>query len=457
MNVSPTPFRSYDIRGIAGRELTEEFARALGGAFLKWLRDRGNTARTVVVGKDMRPSSAELERALVATLVGCGVQVRTIGMVASEQFYFACAKAQSPGITVTASHNPAAYTGFKLVENIPYLIGGTELQELRKLMEQDKFAPTVVGQGREERWDIRADFASYLRQFVHPGRWKRQLKIVIDAGNGMGGTMAEEVLRELPVSVTCLFCEPDGRFPNHVPDPMKAENRRWIEEAVKAQGADVGLAFDGDADRMLAIDETGRVIPGDFLTALLGEYFCGREPGSKVIYDARASWAVRDRVATVGGLPIMWRVGHTHIKRKMAEEAAIFGGEVSGHFYYRDFFHCDSGMLTALLVLDLLASGQQKLSDIASPLRSKYFLSGELNFEVKDPPTVIATVKQHFARALKVYELDGLSVEEADWHFNLRPSNTEPLLRLNVEALSKALLEEKEAMLRALIQQNSRP
>lgn len=455
MRVAREVFRSYDIRGIAGRELSEEFATALAAAFLKWLRERGNATSAVVVGRDMRESSAELERALIASLVESGVEVRSIGMVASEQFYFACAKAQCPGIIVTASHNPAEYTGFKLVEKIPYLVGGADLQELRELMEQDTDALAPVAGGREVTWDIHPEFVSFLRQFIYPKQWKRQLKVVVDAGNGMGGVMAEETLRELPLSVTCLFCEPDGRFPNHVADPLKPENRRFVEEAVRAQGADLGIAFDGDADRVFVIDETGQVIPGDFLTALLGQRFCQQESGAAVIYDARASWAVRDLVTATGGKPIMWRVGHTHLKRKMAEESAIFGGEVSGHFYYRDFFFCDSGMLTALLVLDLLASGQQKLSEIAVPLRAKYFLSGELNFEVRDTSAIIAKIKQHFAQAAKVYELDGLSVEEKDWHFNLRPSNTEPLLRLNVEALSKGLLEEKVAEFTKLIGENS--
>lgn len=454
MLLNPSVFRSYDIRGIASKDLTPEFAEALARAFVHWLRANGEDPTTIVVGRDMRKSSATFEQALIAGFVRVGMVVKRIGLVASEQFYYACATADIAGIIVTASHNPPEYGGFKIVKRVPEFVGGADLQAIRSHMEHDRFAPDASG-GSEESWDIHQGYTQTVRSLVNRKRWQRKLKVIADTANGMGGPMIQEVLGGLPVDVEILFAKPDGSFPNHPADPLIAENRKCVEDAVRKQNADLGFAFDGDADRIFVIDENGQTLPGDFVAALLGEYFARREPGATVIYDVRSSWAVRDLVSTVGGKPLMHLVGHTNIKRKMAEMAAVFGGELSGHFYYRDFFRCDSSMITALLFIDLLSAGPLRLSEIAAPLRSAYFLSGELNFAVSSIPEVLDKLRQHFAGSSTMYELDGLSVEESDWHFNVRPSNTEPLLRLNVEALSKALLEEKVEMLRGLIEGNS--
>ncbi len=455
MHLNPSVFRSYDIRGIASKDLTPEFANALARAFVHWLRTQGEKPSTVVVGRDMRKSSASLEHALIAGFIRVGMQVKSIGLVASEQFYYACATADAPGIIVTASHNPPEYGGFKIVKRVPEFVGGVALQQIRGLMENHDYAPDTVG-GAQEPWDIHQGYTQTVRGFVNRKRWERKLKVIADTANGMGGPMVEEVLRGLPVDLEILFAKPDGTFPNHPADPLIAENREFVEHAVRKENADLGFAFDGDADRIFVIDENGQTLPGDFVAALLGEYFARREPGATVIYDVRSSWAVRDLVSTVGGKSLMHLVGHTNIKRKMAEMAAVFGGELSGHFYYRDFFRCDSSMITALLFIDLLSAGPLRLSEIVAPLRSAYFLSGELNFTVSSIPEVLDKLRQHFAGSSNMYELDGLSVEEKDWHFNLRPSNTEPLLRLNVEALSREMLEEKVGELTRLIVEESR-
>ncbi len=456
MTIPSHVFRSYDIRGIADQDLSDDFARALARAFVRWLTDHGALIgdRTLVVGRDMRQSSGRLSDALIAGLIESGITVKDVGLVASEQFYYACAVAETPGLMVTASHNPAEYGGFKMVKKIPAFVGGDDLQAIRAMMETETFAPALPG-GTHASWDIHPGFVEKMRSFITPSAWTRSLSIVVDAGNGMGGPMAEETLAGLPLSVRCLFCDPDGRFPNRSPNPLLPENRRFVEAAVRSQPTDVGILFDGDADRVFLVDETGVTLPGDFLTALLGKYFCQRDPGASVLFDVRSSWAVRDLVAAAGGKPIVSRVGHTHIKQKIQETGTVFGGEVSGHFYYRDFFGVDSGMLTALLVIDLLATRGGTLSALAAPLFAKYFLSGELNFTVADAPAVLAKIRQHFRGATTVYELDGFSVEEADWHCNVRSSNTEPLLRLNVEALSMRLLEEKLALLTSIIQANS--
>jgi phosphomannomutase len=305
--------------------------------------------------------------------------------------------------------------------------------------------------GKVESRDVYGSFVDKVMSFIDPAAVK-PLRVVIDGANGMAGPMLEPILERLPVETVRCFFEPDGTFPDHEPNPLLPENREFIVAKVKEQGADLGIAFDGDADRCFFVDDTGEFVPGDFVTALLAESMLEKEPGGTIIYDVRASWAVRDVVERLGGTALPNRVGHAFIKLRMREVDAVFAGEVSGHYYFRDFYQADSGTIPALLVLELVSKRGQKLSEILRPFRERYFLTGEINTPVADVALTLQRLKEQFAAQGEVSHLDGISITAADWHLNVRPSNTEPLLRLNIEALDPELLERKRAEALAVIQ-----
>ncbi|MFH1569238.1 MAG: phosphomannomutase/phosphoglucomutase [Gemmatimonadota bacterium] len=434
MQVEPGIFKAYDIRGIYPGQLDDKVARAVGRAFATFLR-----AEEVVVGRDMRLSSPAMHAALLQGLTEQGADVVDIGMVSTDQYYYGCATLGRPGVMVTASHNPPEYSGFKMVRQMPYLLSGDEgIQDLRRIIEAEAYA-APARRGQVTQRDLSAGFVGKLLSLIDPAHIA-PLKVVADTGNGMVGPSLERVYGRLPVQLVGMFLEPDGSLPNHGLDPMKEENRAALQARVVSEGASVGFAFDGDGDRFFAIDDRGRFVPGDFLTALLARYLLERTPGAKIIYDVRCSWAVRELVERAGGMALIERVGHSFIKPRMFEEGAIFAGELSGHYYFRDFFGADSGLLPSLLILQMLSEEGVRLSELLAPLEAGYFLSGEINSKVADPQAKIADLAEHY-RAGRVEHIDGVSVSLGDWHFNVRASNTEPLLRLNLEARTRAQME----------------
>jgi phosphomannomutase len=371
-------------------------------------------------------------------------------MVGTEMLYFAVGElGLDGGIAVTASHNPKEYTGMKIVRAGALPVGGESgLLDVRTIAESGNWHTVEPGEIREQ--DIWDGFVDRVLSFVDVGAL-RPLKVVIDAANGMAGAMLPPVLERLPMLdvVRCYF-EPDGSFPNHEPNPLLPENREFIVERTRSENADFGVAFDGDADRCFFVDDTGEFVPGDFVTALFAQSILAREPGGKVIYDVRASWAVPEVIQQAGGIPLVNRVGHAFIKQRMREEQAVFAGEVSAHYYFRDFSQADSGTVPFLLMCELV-SRHGKLSTALAPFRARYFITGEINTPVQDVPAKLRELELRYGDEGEVSHLDGLSVEAGDWHFNVRPSNTEPLLRLNLEALSEELMVEKRDEVLALI------
>ncbi len=429
MDVHGNIFKAYDIRGIYPTELNEQTAYRIGRAFATFLG-----AKQVVVGRDMRLSGPALHAEVLLGLTDQGADVYDLGMVSTDQYYYACAEMGLPGMMVTASHNPKQYNGFKMVRKMPYLLSSDAgIQDVRRLVENEEF-PTPARQGQVIRKDFRDAFIAKVLSIVDPTAIQ-PLKVVVDTGNGMVGPILSEVYSRLPVRLTGLYLEPDGSLPNHGLDPLQPENRAELQRQVVALGADIGFAFDGDGDRFFAIDDRGQFVPGDFLTAVMAEYFLEKHPGAKVLYDARASWAVPDRIKQLGGIPLVERVGHAFIKRRMADENAVFAGEVTGHYYFRDFYHADSGILPSLVLLELLSRRGKKISELLASLESKYFITGEVNSTVPNAQAKIAELASRFADGQQNW-LDGLSVVYPSWHFNVRGSNTEPLLRLNLESIA---------------------
>lgn len=444
MNVNPSIFKAYDIRGIYPTDLDEEIAYRVGRAFAVLL-----AARRVVVGRDMRLSGPSLMAAVMRGLTDQGADVLDIGMVSTDQYYFACATLGLPGMMVTASHNPKAYNGFKMVRSMPYLLSGDSgIQDIRRLVEAGDF-PAAASRGQVIPQDFQEAFIEKVLSVIDLSAI-RPLKVVVDTGNGMVGPILTQVFRRLPVALTGLYLEPDGNLPNHGLDPLQPENRAELQRRVVAEGADIGFAFDGDGDRFFTIDDRGEFVSGDFLTAIMGSYMLEKYPGAKIIYDVRASWAVPELITAAGGRPLMERVGHAFIKRRMADEQAVFAGEVTGHYYFKDFFFADSGIVPALVLLELLSRRGRSLSQLLQPLEEKYFISGEINSTVLDPQAKMRQLAQRYADA-ELYELDGVSVIYPDWHFNVRPSNTEPLLRLNLEAKTRAEMERRRDEVLAII------
>lgn len=446
MKVNPGIFRAYDIRGIYPDELDEEAGYAIGRAFVTFLK-----VDTVIVGRDMRLSGPQLFDAVTRGLMDQGANVINIGMVSTDQYYYACATLDQAGIMVTASHNPAQYSGLKMVKKMPQLLSGDEgIQDLRRIVENDAYAkPTRQGSMTER--DLSEDFVNMVLGLIDVDALA-PLKVIADTGNGMVGPILTRIYERLPsVDLTGMYLEPDGSLPNHGLDPLQPENRAELEQRVVADGADIGFAFDGDGDRFFTIDGRGHFVPGDFMTALMGQYFLEKYPGSKILYDVRASWAVPDLIKAAGGTPLMERVGHAFIKARMAKEDAVFAGEVTGHYYFKDFFYADSGIIPSLVILEILSKKKARLSGLLKPLEAKYFISGEINSHISgDPKAKMQELAETF-RDGKINWLDGVSVTYDDWHFNVRPSNTEPLLRLNLEAKSKSLMEEKRDQILEII------
>jgi phosphomannomutase len=444
MHVDPTIFKAYDIRGIYPEQLDEDTGRAVGRAFASFLRPE-----QVVVGRDMRLSSPSVCEALIEGLRQQRADVLDLGMVSTDQYYYACATLARPGIMVTASHNPAQYCGFKMVRDMPYLLSGDEgIQDLRRLIETDDFRP-ARGKGLIESRDVSDGFVDKVLGMVDAKRLRR-LKVVADTGNGMVGPILQRVYDRLPIDLVGMYLDPDGSLPNHGLDPMKEENRAELQRRVVSEGADVGFAFDGDGDRFFAIDDRGHFVPGDFLTALMAQYLIEGEPGATIIHDVRCSWAVRDLVEAAGGTALQERVGHSFLKPRLLREGGVYAGELSGHHYFRDFFGADSGIVPSLILMQMLSERGQTMSQMLSRLESRYFLSGEINSRVDDPEAKIEEIAARYGDG-RVERVDGISVSFSDWHFNVRASNTEPLLRLNLEALSRQRMEQQRDEVLAVI------
>jgi phosphomannomutase len=445
--LDPSVFKAYDVRGIHGRELDEEGAYAIGRAYAEQFEPR-----RIAVGRDMRVSAPAMSAAVMSGAADGGADVLDLGMVGTEMVYYAVGElGLDGGICVTASHNPKEYTGMKIVRRGALPVGGDSgLAEIRDRALAG-FGP-VERKGEIREQDVWPGFVDACLGFVDPEAIQ-PLRVVIDAANGMAGAMLPPILERLPqLSTVRSHFEPDGTFPNHEPNPLLPENREFIVATTRAESADLGVAYDGDADRCFFVDDGGEFVPGDFVTALLAESILEKEPGGKVIYDVRASWAVPRAIEAAGGAPLVNRVGHAFIKHRMRREGAVFGGEVSAHYYFRDFSQADTGVVPFLLMLELMSKRGRKLSEILRPFRERYFLTGEINTPVADVALKLQELKEHYtAEGGRISHLDGVSVDFDDWHFNVRPSNTEPLLRLNLEALSQERMEAKRDEVVALI------
>ncbi len=437
--LDPKVFKAYDIRGIYPDELDEAGAYAIGRAYVGEFEPRA-----IAVGRDMRLSSPSMAEAAMRGAAEAGADVVDIGMVGTEMVYFAVGDLElEGGIMVTASHNPKEYTGMKIVRRGALPVGGDSgLLDIRTRAMAIDDVPRGQTSGHVRQENIWPRWVDAVLSFIDVEAVK-PLRVVIDAANGMGGVMLPPVLERLPIEAVPSFFEPDGTFPNHLPNPLLPENREFIIEKVRAERADLGVAFDGDADRCFFVDDRGEFVPGDFVTALLAESILEKAPGAKILYDVRASWAVPQTIERAGGIPLVNRVGHAFFKHRMREEGAVFGGEVSGHYYFQEFSRADSGVIPFLLMLELISKRGRKLSELLAAYRDRYFITGELNTPVDDVALKLQELKERFGPEGNVSHLDGLSVDAEDWHMNVRPSNTEPLLRLNLEALSPGLMERK--------------
>jgi phosphomannomutase len=439
--LDPTAFKAYDVRGLYPSQLDEDGAYRVGRAYVEHFEPR-----TIAVGRDTRLSSPSMAAAVVDGAADGGADVLDIGLVGTEMVYHAVgALGLDGGICVTASHNPKDYTGMKIVRRGALPVGGDSgLADVRERAAADFGAVSRRGTVRPE--DVWSSFVDKVLSFVDPQAIS-PLRVVVDAANGMAGVMLPPVLERLPqLDVVRCYFEPDGSFPNHEPNPLLPENREFVVSKTRDEEADLGVAYDGDADRCFFVDDTGEFVPGDFVTALLAEAVLEKEPkpGAKVIYDVRASRAVPETIERAGGVPLVNRVGHAFIKHRMRKEDAAFAGEVSAHYYFRDFAQADSGVVPFLLMLELLSRRGRKLSELLAPYRERFFLTGEINTPVADVALKLQELKERYAaEGGRISHLDGVSVDFDDWHFNVRPSNTEPLLRLNLEALSRELMEEK--------------
>ena len=449
----PGIFKAYDIRGLYGTEMDETTALAIGRAFARVLgRLRGKPVSDLRIGlgRDMRLTAPAMAAELRDGLIFEGATVVDAGMVATEMLYHLVGSRElDGGAMVTASHNPKAYTGVKLVrEGALPLSGDAGIGDVQAEIEAG--LGTAPGGGSFEEVDVWEEFREHAISFIDPAR-VRPMKVVVDGGNGMSGPMVGPILDRLGLELERMYFEPDGEFPDHEPNPLLPENRAMIIDRVKSTGADLGIAWDGDADRCFFIDGDGEFCDGDFICALLARSALRKNPGATVLYDPRSSRAVPDLVAAEGGRSDLSRVGHAFFKARMREEGAVFGGEVSGHYYFRDFWNADSGTIPALLMLELISIDGRSLSELMDEFRSRYFISGEINSEVADPAAKIEEIASRYADA-EQGRLDGISVDYEDWHFNVRPSNTEPLLRLNLESLvSEADMETRRDEVLGLI------
>ncbi len=436
-------FKAYDIRGTYPQQIDEELFTQIGLAAVAVLK-----AKTVVVGRDMRESGPALAAAMIKGLTMAGADVIDIGMASTPMLYYATAfwKADA-GVQITASHNPAEYNGCKWcrADAVPVAYD-TGLKEMEKLIAADRL-PTGGKVGSVEERDIQADYCAHLLKF---SEGIKPLTVVVDAGNGVMGAFLPQLFEKLPCELIPMYFEPDGTFPNHEANPLKEENMRDLQAKVREVGADLGVAYDGDGDRSMYVDDAGNIVPADFVTALLAGEMLEREPGATIIYDLRSSWICKEEIEKRGGKPVMSRVGHSYIKATMREHDSIFAGELSGHFYFRDIHFTDNAEMAMLAVLSLISKRNKKLSQIVAPCR-KYFATGEINFEVEDKDAKMAAVEKTFGAGGEILHLDGLSVIHSDWWCNVRASNTEPVLRLNLEARTAELRDQMRREVEAVI------
>ena len=442
-------FKAYDIRGTVPDQIDADACRAIGGAFARFVRSGG--AESVVVGRDMRPHGAGLAAAFAEGVLAQGVDVVDIGLCSTDMMYFASGLLDRPGAVFTASHNPAEFNGIKLCRAAAGPVGAdTGLGEIEAMVRADPVPPSAPAPGRQTRRDLLEEYAAHVRSFVDTAAL-RPRRVVVDTANGMGGLVVPAVFDGLPFEIDHLYPELDGAFPNHPADPLQPANQRDLVARVLDTGADAGLAFDGDADRVFFVDETGRSLPGSLITALLARNALERRPGATIVHNLICSKSVPEIIAAAGGRAVRTRVGHSYIKQAMAETGAVFGGEHSGHYYFRDNYGADSGIIAALMVLEVLCRHGGTLSDLVSPL-DRYASSGEINFDVADPGAVIeAAAAALSGNGAAQDRLDGLTVDHGDWWFNLRPSNTEPLLRLNLEAPTPGEAEARVDEIRKLL------
>jgi phosphomannomutase len=449
MSITPSIFKAYDVRALYPSELNETAARLIGRAYVTYLEStepgRAEPLR-IAVSRDMRTSSPSLAAAFIEGAREQGANIVDFGLAGTDMLYFAVVRDNfDGGVQVTASHNPKQYNGMKMVRREAFpLSGDAGIGEIRDMVIGQTIPEPSRPMGSYSTAEMLDDYVDAVMRFIDPAVIK-PFNVVLDAGSGMAGMVAPRLFDRLPCKTTRLCFDIDGTFPNHEANPLIEENRQDIVDRVVAEGADIGIAWDGDADRCFFIDGSGEFIAGDFVTALLAEAFLLKSPGEKIIYDVRASYAVKDIVAKYGGTALMNKVGHAFIKRRMREENAIFGGEVTGHYYFRDYYFADNGFIPALLILELMSRKGKTLRELLAPLREKYFISGEINTKVASMD-IIPGKLQALAERYKdghTYTIDGFSAEFPDWHFNVRASNTEPLLRLNLEALTPELMAQK--------------
>jgi phosphomannomutase len=446
MTIPDDIFKAYDVRGLYPQELDEDAAERIGCALAQQLG-----AARLGTGMDPRPSSTGLLEAFAAGAAAAGASTVDFGLVPTEMLYFGVAsKELDGGVMITASHNPPQYNGMKLVGAGALPLSGDqgipELKQRSQALAELRARAAAAGY---ERLDLYPAYVAHLRALVDTAAF-RPHRVVMDAANGVAGKLAPQVFDGTPIDRVPMYFEVDGTFPNHAPNPLLEENSREIRERVVAEKADLGIAWDGDADRCFFIDEHGEFVPGDFVTALLAEALLLKHPGAAILYDLRASRAVPDVIRANGGVPLLNRVGHAFFKQRMRREPVLFGGEVSGHYYFSDNYNADSGFIPALLILELLSQKGATMAELLEPLRTKYFISGEINSTVDDVGAALARLEARFADG-EITKLDGVSVDYERWHFNVRPSNTEPLVRLNLGADTRGLMEEKRDLVLGVI------
>ena len=447
--INPTIFKAYDIRGLYPSEVNEEVFRKIGQAFVSLLQ-----AKRIAVGQDMRLSSPSLASAFVEGARSQGADVVDYGLIGTDMLYYVTVKDQHDGgAEITASHNPQAYNGVKLVaKNAVPLSGDSGISDIRDMISERLDSPSYKSKSSYSKANRFNEYVNHVLSFIDISSIK-PFHLVLDAGSGIGGLVAPLLFDRLPCQTTRLCFEVDGTFPNHEANPLIKQNRQDLVSAVISSGADAGIAWDGDADRCFFVDGTGEFISGDFVTALLAEAFLLKHPRSKIIYDVRASHAVKDLVTRHNGSALMNRVGHAFFKKRMREEDAVFGGEVTGHYYFRDNFYADNGFIPALLILELMSKKHQTLRELLTPLREQYFISGEINSTVNsmsEIPQILERLKTHYADGT-IDCMDGVSIEYDTWHCNVRPSNTEPLIRLNLEGNTPSIMAARRDEIIALI------